>query len=82
MSVEQAKIGEVAARLMERLECEFEEDEGAQIEGVVLISAVRHDNGKRVTINYDSGSEMASYQVMGLLHYVHALLSPDSTRAP
>ncbi len=82
MSIEQVKVGEVAARLMERLEAEFEEDKSAQIEGVVLISAVRHDNGRRVTINYDSGSEMAPYQVMGLLQYVHALLSPDSTRAP
>ncbi len=82
MSIEQARVGEVAARLMERLENEFEEDESAQIEGVVLISVVRHNNGKRVTINYDSGSGMAPYQVMGLLQYVHALLSSDSTRAP
>lgn len=45
MSIEEAKVGEVAARLMERLEREFTEDESAQIESVFLISAVRHDDG-------------------------------------
>jgi hypothetical protein len=44
MSIEQARVGEVAARLMERLEREFAEDESAQNESVFLIPAVRQDD--------------------------------------
>ena len=49
MPIEQAKIGQVAARLMERLEQEYETDESAEVSSVNLISAVRHDAGERLT---------------------------------
>jgi hypothetical protein len=49
VAVEQAKIGQVAARLMERLEQEYETDKSAEVSSVNLISAVRHDAGERLT---------------------------------
>ncbi len=69
-----AKVGEVAARLMERLEREFAEDESAQIESVFLVSAVRHDHGQRVTVHYDTSSGVAPHEGMGLLQYVRTFL--------
>ncbi len=81
MAIEQVKVGEVAARLMERLEREYAQDESAQVESVFLISSVRHDDGQRVTVFYDCGTDTPPHEVMGLLQYVHTLLQKRLLRA-
>ncbi len=82
MAIEQAKVGKVAARLMERLEREFGADESAQVESVFLITTVRHGDGERVTVHYDTSSGVAPHEGMGLLKYVHALISQNSIHTP
>jgi hypothetical protein len=78
--IDQAKVGEVAARLMEKLEHEFGEDQSAQIGSVFLIAGVRHDEGRRVSVHYDTSSGTAPHEGMGLLQYVQELIRKDSSR--
>lgn len=66
----------MAARLMERLEHDYETDESAEMSSVLLISAVRHDAGERLTVHYETSSGLALYEGMELLQYVHDLISP------
>jgi hypothetical protein len=73
MPIEQAKVGQVAARLMERLEHDYETDESAEVSSVILISAVRHDADERLTVHYDTSSGLAPYEGMELLQYVYHL---------
>jgi hypothetical protein len=78
MSIGQAKVGEVAARLMERLEQEYARDESAEVSSVFLISAVRHDAGERLTVHYDTSSGVTLHEGRGLLQYVQALISQNN----
>jgi hypothetical protein len=80
--IDQAKVGEVAARLMEKLEHEFGKDHSAEIGSVFLIAGVRHDEGRRVTVHYDTSSGTAPHEGMGLLQYVQELICKDSSRKP
>jgi hypothetical protein len=77
MPIEQAKVGQVAARLMKRLEHDYETDESAEVSSVILISAVRHDGGERLTVHYDTSSSLALYESMELLQYVYHLISQN-----
>ena len=80
--VEQTKVKQVAARLMERLARKFEKDESARVEAVVLITAVRHGEGERLTIHYDTSSGLAHREGRALLRHADTLISRDSTRTP
>ena len=80
--VEQTKVKQVAARLMERLARKFEKDESARVEAVVLITAVRHGEGERLTIHYDTSSGLARREGRALLRHADTLISRDSTRTP
>jgi hypothetical protein len=68
MAIDQAIIGEMAARLMEQLETAYEDD--ATITGACLIVAVDHDQGKRNTVHSNFSSDLATYEALGLLEYV------------
>ncbi len=79
--VEQAKVGQVAARMMERLARKFGKDDSAQVEAVFLITAVRHgDEGERLTIHYDTSSGLALHEGRALLRHADTLISRDSPR--
>ena len=80
--VGQAKVGQVAARLVERLARKFGKDESARVEAVVLITAVRHGEGERLTIHYDTSSGLALGEGRALLRHADTLISRDSSRAP
>jgi hypothetical protein len=80
--IDQAKVGQVAARLMEKLEHEVGKDQSAEIGSVFLIAAVRHDEGRRVTVHYDTSSGTTPHEGMGLLQYVRELICKDSSRKP
>ncbi len=81
MSIEQAKVGEVAARMMERLEREYESDESAEVSSVFIISAVKHDDGEHLTVRYDSSSGMPPHEAMGLLEYVREIIRRKNIHA-
>ena len=80
--VEQAKVGQVAARLMERLARKFGKDESAQVEAVLLITAVRHEEGERLTVHYDTSPGLAPREGRALLRHVDTLVSRDGIHAP
>ena len=80
MTIEQAKVGEVAARMMERLERDHESDESAEVSSVFLISAVKHDGGEHLTVRYDSSSGLAPHEAMGLLEYVREVICRKNIR--
>lgn len=73
MALDQARVGEVAARLMESLdEQEFGED--AEITDVVLIVAVDHEGGAATSIHSASSPGMPTHAKLGLLTYTQAVL--------
>jgi hypothetical protein len=77
VTIEQAKIGEVAARIMEALD-EHGYGEDAEIRDVLLIVAVDHEteSGDRSTrVHWTPSPGMAPHAAIGLLSQVrHALL--------
>lgn len=81
MSIEQAKLGEVAARMMERLEREYESDESAEVSSVFLVSAIKHNDSEHLTVHYDSSSGVAPHEAMGLLEYVREIIRRKNIRA-
>jgi hypothetical protein len=78
----QAKVGQVAARLVGRLARKCGKDESARVEAVDLITAVRHGEGERLILHYDTSSGQALGEGRALLRHADTLISRDSTRAP
>jgi hypothetical protein len=70
MALDQAKIGNVAARLMEQLEEIYGED--AMIEHVMLLVAV--DQTGRHTIHFNVSEGIAPYEGIGMLEVVRQRL--------
>ena len=70
MAIDQAKVGVVAARLMEELERRgYEED--AEITDVMLIVAVEHSQGSATSIHHHT-SGTPVHVALGLLDYVRS----------
>jgi hypothetical protein len=67
MAIDQALLGNMAAKLMERLESEYGEDAKISAAGVVV--AVDNGDGQKF-VQFDFGPELAPYEVLGLLEYV------------
>jgi hypothetical protein len=73
MAIDQARVGEVAARMMEVLEQqEFGED--AEITDVMLIVAVDHEGGAATSVHSSSTPNMPMHAKLGLLTYVQSVL--------
>jgi hypothetical protein len=73
MAIDQARVGEVAAQMMEVLDQqEFGED--AEITDVMLIVAVDHEGGERTSVHSASTPGMPTYAKLGLLTYVQSVL--------
>lgn len=81
-TVERAKVGQVAARMIERLARKFGKDDSAQVEAVFLITAVRHGDGERLSIHYDTSSGLGLREGRALLRHVDTLITQGSTRTP
>ena len=81
-TVERAKVGQVAARMIERLARKFGKDDSAQVEAVFLITAVRHGDSERLSIHYDTSSGLTLREGRALLRHVNTLITRGSTRAP
>jgi len=73
VALEQARVGEVAARLMDSLDHQgFGED--AEITDVMLIVAVDHGGGAATSIHSSSSPGMPTHAKMGLLMYTQSVL--------
>jgi hypothetical protein len=74
MAIDQAKIGDVAAGLMDALE-EHGYGEDAEITDVVLIAAVTHNVGRQRALHWRQSPGMSADALLGLLAYVQAVTS-------
>ena len=74
MAIDQAKVGEVAAALMDTLD-EYGYGEDAEITDVVLITAITHDEGRQRALHWQNSPEMGYDGLLGLLAYVQAVTS-------
>jgi hypothetical protein len=74
MSIDQTKVGNVAATLMDNLDAAgYGED--AEITDVVLIAAVVHDDGRQRSLHWSHNPGMPPDALLGLLAYVKAVTS-------
>jgi hypothetical protein len=73
VALDQSRVGEVAAQLMESLDQqEFGED--AEITDVMLIVAVDHEGGAATSIHSSSSPGMPTHAKLGLLVYTQSVL--------
>jgi hypothetical protein len=73
VALDQGRVGEVAARLMDSLDQQgFGED--AEITDVILIVAVDHGGGAATSIHSSSSPGMPTHAKLGLLMYTQSVL--------
>jgi hypothetical protein len=73
MAIDQARVGEVAARMMEVLDQQGFGEE-AEITDVMLIVAVDHEGGAATSVHSSSTPNMPTHAKLGLLTYVQSVL--------
>ena len=73
MPIEQSEVGEVAAELMDILETTYGDD--AEISAVMLITAVKHDNGTKTTVHHNVSPGMLVHEGLGLLMFVQSVIA-------
>jgi hypothetical protein len=66
MPVDPHRITEVARRLLMRLEATYGEVPDAEVEGVLIVAAVKRGDSGRHVVHFDT-SEMPAYAARGLL---------------
>ena len=73
MALDQARVGEVTAQLMDILE-QRDYGEDAKITDVMVIVAVEHDSGQQAAVNYNASPGMPKHVGIGLLSVVQNAL--------
>ncbi len=68
MAIDQSKVGNVAARLMERLGDKYGDD--AEIKAVLLLVDVSHSNGTQDSIEYAPSEALPLHEGVGMLEVV------------
>ena len=66
MPVDPHRITEVARRLLTRLEATYGDVPDAEVEGVLIVAAVKRGDSGRHVMHFDT-SEMPAYAARGLL---------------
>ena len=66
MPVDPHRITEVARRLLTRLEATYGDVPDAEVEGVLIVAAVKRGESGRHVVHFDT-SEMPAYAARGLL---------------
>jgi hypothetical protein len=70
LTIDQTKIGEVAAQLMDQLEETFGEDESVEIDSVMLIVSVKHGLFDGTHVRWHNSSDLPIHEALGLLRFV------------
>jgi hypothetical protein len=68
--IDQAKISEVVAQLIDQLEETFGEDESIEIDAVMLIVSVKHGLFDGTHVRWHNSPELPIHEVLGLLRFV------------
>ena len=75
MAIDQAPIGQLTARLMDRLEAEYDEGEIGAV--VLIVDLVSPEHGHQVTADF---SDQSSHVNVGLLEVIrYSVLSSGTT---
>ncbi len=77
MAIEQARVGEVAAQMMDTLE-QQQYGEDAEITDVMVIAAVEYDNGASSKVHSSSSPGMPTHVALGLLTQAQVYISRQS----
>ncbi len=77
MAIEQARVGEVAAQMMDTLE-QQQYGEDAEITDVMVIAAVEYDNGAKSKVHSSSSPGMPTHVALGLLTQAQVYISRQS----
>ena len=79
MAIDQARVGEVAAQMMDTLE-QQQYGEDAEITAVMLIAAVEYDNGasSKSKVHTSSSPGMPTHVALGLLTQAQVYISRQS----
>jgi hypothetical protein len=68
--IDQAKISEVVAQLIDQLEETFGEDESIEIDAVMLIVSVKHGLFDGTHVRWHNSPELPIHEALGLLRFV------------
>ena len=68
MPIDQSRVGNVAARLMENLENKYGDD--AEIKSVLLLVTVEHSDGTQDTVEIAPSEGISRHEGMGILELV------------
>ncbi len=78
MAIDQTKVGETTARLMDQLEDRFGDEEQARIKDVFLVVAIEHGGDqapKQLTIGFTGNADAPFYTHLGLINYAQSLIT-------
>ena len=78
MAIDQTKVGETTARLMDQLEERFGDEEQARIKDVFLVVAIEHGGGRdprQLTIRFTGNADAPFYTHLGLIQYAQSLIT-------
>ena len=78
MAIDQTKVGETTARLMDQLEERFSDEEQARIKNVFLVVAIEHGGDqapKQLTIRFTGNPDAPFYTHLGLITYARSLVT-------
>jgi hypothetical protein len=70
LTIDQTKIGEVAAQLMDQLEETFGDDETVEIDSVMLIVSVKHGLFDGAHVRWHNSPDLPIHEALGLLRFV------------
>jgi hypothetical protein len=70
LTIDQTKIGEVAAQLMDQLEETFGDDETVEIDSVMLIVSVKHGRFDGAHVRWHNSPDLPIHEALGLLRFV------------
>ncbi len=73
MAIEQARVGEVAAQMMEILD-QYGYAEDAEITDIMIVVAVDHNNGAENRVHWSTSPHMHMHTSLGLLMRVQLAL--------
>ena len=78
MAIDQTKVGDTTARLMDQLEERFGDEEQARIKDVFLIVGIEHRGGRdprQLIVRFTGNADVPFYTHLGLINYAQSLIT-------
>jgi hypothetical protein len=78
VAIDQTKVGDTIARLMDQLEERFGDEEQARIKDVFLIVGIEHGGGRdprQLIVRFTGNADVPFYTHLGLINYAQSLIT-------